>query len=106
MFSMDPATTHPYTLSLHDALPICAQSQLAGVVRAPAPEAAVRCRGDRVRRSEEHTLNSSHVSISYAVFCLKKKNEPEAHDPRADVARHDRLHLAVGDPVADRPAGV
>src|SRR5699024_12341368 len=26
------------------------------------------------RRSEEHTLNSSHVSISYAVFCLKKKN--------------------------------
>src|SRR5438067_2979932 len=24
-------------------------------------------------RSEEHSLNSSHVSISYAVFCLKKK---------------------------------
>ena len=24
-------------------------------------------------RSEEHTLNSSHSSISYAVFCLKKK---------------------------------
>src|SRR2546422_5765787 len=26
-------------------------------------------------RSEEHTLNSSHGYISYAVFCLKKKNE-------------------------------
>src|SRR2546430_16801909 len=26
------------------------------------------------RRSEEHTLNSSHSQISYAVFCLKKKN--------------------------------
>src|SRR5436305_12020997 len=26
------------------------------------------------KRSEEHTLNSSHVRISYAVFCLKKKN--------------------------------
>src|SRR3712207_8301358 len=26
------------------------------------------------RRSEEHTLNSSHANISYAVFCLKKKN--------------------------------
>src|SRR5690625_1649536 len=26
-----------------------------------------------LRRSEEHTLNSSHVAISYAVFCLKKK---------------------------------
>src|SRR5688500_19347349 len=25
-------------------------------------------------RSEEHTLNSSHLVISYAVFCLKKKN--------------------------------
>src|SRR5690606_39796614 len=25
-------------------------------------------------RSEEHSLNSSHVKISYAVFCLKKKN--------------------------------
>src|SRR2546428_3822901 len=25
------------------------------------------------QRSEEHTLNSSHDQISYAVFCLKKK---------------------------------
>src|SRR5207249_7479455 len=28
-----------------------------------------------VIRSEEHTSNSSHVSISYAVFCLKKKTK-------------------------------
>src|SRR2546426_7655785 len=27
------------------------------------------------KRSEEHTLNSSHLVISYAVFCLKKKKE-------------------------------
>src|SRR2546430_2994308 len=27
-----------------------------------------------LHRSEEHTLNSSHSQISYAVFCLKKKN--------------------------------
>src|SRR5690242_21576770 len=26
-------------------------------------------------RSEEHTSDSSHMSISYAVFCLKKKNK-------------------------------
>ena len=26
-------------------------------------------------RSEEHSLNSSHITISYAVFCLKKKNK-------------------------------
>src|SRR5207245_3841268 len=29
------------------------------------------------KRSEEHTLNSSHGSISYAVFCLKKKRSIE-----------------------------
>src|SRR2546430_12846046 len=29
----------------------------------------------RWTRSEEHTLNSSHSQISYAVFCLKKKKE-------------------------------
>src|SRR5690349_22965903 len=28
-------------------------------------------------RSEEHTLNSSHVEISYAVFCLKKKKKKQ-----------------------------
>src|SRR2546430_4520009 len=28
-------------------------------------------------RSEEHTLNSSHSQISYAVFCLKKKNKKQ-----------------------------
>src|SRR5207249_8192698 len=30
-----------------------------------------------VNRSEETRLNSSHVSISYAVFCLKKKKKQE-----------------------------
>src|SRR2546426_4072496 len=35
---------------------------------------AGRTRGRRDGRSEEHTLNSSHLVISYAVFCLKKKN--------------------------------
>src|SRR5947209_13267463 len=37
-------------------------------------------RADRVERredgrSEEHTSNSSHANISYAVFCLKKKKK-------------------------------
>src|SRR5207245_7518762 len=32
-----------------------------------------RLAGAKALRSEEHTLNSSHGSISYAVFCLKKK---------------------------------
>src|SRR5438309_9096484 len=29
----------------------------------------------RTGRSEEHTSDSSHSSISYAVFCLKKKKK-------------------------------
>src|SRR5438876_6593648 len=38
-----------------------------------------------VRRIEETDrkstrLNSSHPSISYAVFCLKKKNRPNSHN--------------------------
>src|SRR3712207_8611397 len=32
-------------------------------------------RGVGVVRSEEHSLNSSHANISYAVFCLKKKKK-------------------------------
>src|SRR5690606_39838305 len=36
--------------------------------------------GDDMRvRSEETRLNSSHVKISYAVFCLKKKRIKHAH---------------------------
>src|SRR5690625_7052538 len=33
-----------------------------------------RSSGPGRRRSEEYTSDSSHVAISYAVFCLKKKN--------------------------------
>src|SRR5689334_24153710 len=38
-------------------------------------------RAGRGRRSEETRLNSSHSSISYAVFCLKKKNVESPHSP-------------------------
>src|SRR5437667_5792813 len=74
------ATTEIYTLSLHDALPISAEhswgrSRLALVTghsrgsRSPAREIP-QLRGlDR----KSTRLNSSHITISYAVFCLKKK---------------------------------
>src|SRR6266576_1054753 len=70
-FFNDTATTEIYTLSLHDALPIWASTCASptptsspSLPRAPAPD----------RKSTR--LNSSHVEISYAVFCLKKKNRP------------------------------
>src|SRR5256885_9638794 len=75
-FFNDTATTEIYTLSLHDALPISAelgqdswQERLAGLRLA---QAVRRPRLDsRDRKSTR--LNSSHLVISYAVFCLKKK---------------------------------
>src|SRR6266581_6939434 len=42
--------------------------------RVPARGPAAPPRGDRGRDRKSTRLNSSHPSISYAVFCLKKKN--------------------------------
>src|SRR5256885_14998642 len=91
-FFNDTATTEIYTLSLHDALPILL------LVRQPADgrhehlsgcSALGKCLGvalfgDRAydltqvgvalaRDRKSTRLNSSHLVISYAVFCLKKK---------------------------------
>src|SRR5437868_7866603 len=89
----DPALTVIYTLSLHDALPISPWSKLVEEINAARtpilaidvpsglnadtgePLGTAICAtvtltlGDR----KSTRLNSSHVSISYAVFCLKKK---------------------------------
>src|SRR5437868_11451803 len=72
-FFNDTATTEIYTLSLHDALPISLGGADPGQ-RAAGRRDRHRQGGDRPDRKSTR-LNSSHVSISYAVFCLKKKNE-------------------------------
>src|SRR5438067_5089562 len=82
-FFIDTATTEIYTLSLHDALPIWR--------RRPSPPCSpvrlFRTAFGKVElRSEEHTSESSHVSISYAVFCLKKKNTTELNELSALAA--------------------
>src|SRR5690606_40313505 len=99
------ATTVIYTLSLHDALPISRRRQRVrtdparlhppgprhhprnrrdqrGRDRGPAPHPGRDARHHPPRRCPLGTpdrkstrLNSSHVKISYAVFCLKKKNK-------------------------------
>src|SRR5258705_4581737 len=69
-FFNDTATTEIYTLSLHDALPISCRSA------AHAPKGRAACRGFSACVSLDRKstrLNSSHLGISYAVFCLKKK---------------------------------
>src|SRR5690349_23714968 len=79
-FFNDTATTEIYTLSLHDALPIWLRlrqtGRRAGIRRAPDAGAEPLRRRDARGAPEDRKstrLNSSHVEISYAVFCLKKK---------------------------------
>src|SRR5690348_18120208 len=70
-FFNDTATTEIYTLSLHDALPISPSSCETRRARdVPAADNS----GHRARWKSTR-LNSSHPSISYAVFCLKKKKK-------------------------------
>src|SRR5438477_12810075 len=73
-FFNDTATTEIYTLSLHDALPICCYQGAAPRDRRGARPRALPAR-DRARDRKSTRLNSSHMSISYAVFCLKKKKK-------------------------------
>src|SRR5207248_8057568 len=67
---MYAATTEIYTLSLHDALPIFGASAVtsAGLRSSQCSH----CAGSASDRKSTR-LNSSHRTISYAVFCLKKK---------------------------------
>src|SRR6266487_5880737 len=80
-FFNDTATTEIYTLSLHDALPISwyrSRPQRSPPERRSRAGAPPHRRGApaRDRRDRKSTrLNSSHPSISYAVFCLKKKKK-------------------------------
>src|SRR5436305_13270061 len=70
-FFTDPPTTEIYTLSLHDALPISAISRQREFLADAASVQFTRNAEGIDRKSTR--LNSSHVRISYAVFCLKKK---------------------------------
>src|SRR6266446_8152733 len=78
-FFNDTATTEIYTLSLHDALPSPPRTpwpqpppRRSGPARSGGPaRPAAAAGGDR----KSTRLNSSHLVISYAVFCLKKKTQ-------------------------------
>src|SRR5258705_5765323 len=96
-FFNDTATTEIYTLSLHDALPISHRSTLlfhheGSAVYLNHSDPGARFDGRVVDRNsapiltfhldppieadrKSTRLNSSHLGISYAVFCLKKKKK-------------------------------
>src|SRR5205807_10122902 len=73
-FFNDTATTEIYTLSLHDALPIYWDDLVKPGVQVitPNPKTSGGARWNYLDRKSTR-LNSSHLVISYAVFCLKKK---------------------------------
>src|SRR5258707_2568523 len=81
------STLFPYTTLFRS----CCTSRISASLRLSAAGALllllfIPCRENRDRgptRSEEHTSNSSHANISYAVFCLKKKKPSQAkgHTP-------------------------
>src|SRR6266496_5058555 len=81
-FFNDTATTEIYTLSLHDALPIPRRPPVSGRPRRCwpgwAPSRATACARPPPRDRKSTRLNSSHVEISYAVFCLKKKKKKKS----------------------------
>src|SRR5690348_17423834 len=96
-FFNDTATTEIYTLSLHDALPICGGRP--GSRRASHPGAngcweSSSPAGARLDRKSTR-LNSSHPSISYAVFCLKKKKKQKTkknNDRHKQKKSHPIIH--------------
>src|SRR3712207_9579791 len=87
-FFNDTAATEIYTLSLHDALPICKGLLKAGLsLHLLLALKAILALGIKalldaalfvdliigVVDRKSTRLNSSHANISYAVFCLKKR---------------------------------
>src|SRR5256885_3325044 len=75
-FFNDTATTEIYTLSLHDALPICSTGAERTRSSQGRPLLGRRRPCRQAHRDRKSTrLNSSHLVISYAVFCLKKKKK-------------------------------
>src|SRR5438874_9041220 len=91
------ATTEIYTLSLHDALPIFTSIEafraapgfgiyaaMKAAVESLTKTLALELADRRDRKSTR--LNSSHVEISYAVFCLKKKKKKKAREKQSSTA--------------------
>src|SRR5436309_10101147 len=100
-FFTAPPTTEIYTLSLHDALPICVAAYVGSELPVVHPGGDHQNRGTArprpvlvalpcVHEDRKSTrLNSSYVKISYAVFCLKKKKKCGRHD-RTDSLVEER----------------
>mgnify|MGYP006870600516 CR=1 FL=1 len=62
------------------------------------PDPLELCQNDSVQDRKSTRLNSSHITISYAVFCLKKKNNMGDHNSKSKTnCRVDRKHTNSND---------
>src|SRR3989339_258588 len=90
-FFNDTATTEIYTLSLHDALPICALARR----RAQARRLRLRLdRGERPVRSEEHTSELQSLTNLVCRLLLEKK-KPLGQGSRYSCARLPKVSFIV-----------
>src|SRR3954463_16833155 len=95
-FFKDTAPTEIYPLSLHDALPISKTIACAGRSAASTRTSASFFSRWGVSRDRKSTrLNSSHTTISYAVFCLKKKGTVFQHVVNNVVAVYYNAFLFI-----------
>src|SRR6201987_6542382 len=93
-FFNDTATTEIYTLSLHDALPICRACRPR---RSGAADPAIALRADGLSRSEEHTSELQSRSDIVCRLLLEKKNLcPTLTDYRAIRYRLRFLQGRIG----------
>src|SRR5438045_4600380 len=87
-----PATTEIYTLSLHDALPIFLFDDIPGYPRGHRVAANILTGVKRIALTfgdrKSTRLNSSHLGISYAVFCLKKKKKKKKTNKHSKNKKH------------------
>src|SRR5689334_25417624 len=80
-FFNDTATTEIYTLSLHDALPISKNFNFTERYKLQFRAEFYNVFNHTMLDRKSTRLNSSHSSISYAVFCLKKKKKNKQITP-------------------------
>src|SRR5688572_33020220 len=90
-FFNDTATTEIYTLSLHDALPICHRAAPghadAGCGRSLRPSPPPTC-GSAVGRSEEHTSELQSQSNLVCRLLLEKKKKKKNHSNNQQNVSH------------------
>src|SRR5256885_5906782 len=88
-FFNDTATTEIYTLSLHDALPIFRRGTFDPVDPVLGYYQRFIHLGMASEDRKSTRLNSSHLVISYAVFCLKKKKKTHnVYIPETDKSHY------------------